>query len=59
MRIENSVEATKHPWTVNDANKTSHISCNSYNFEDVDPQPHLEKQCFCDEEKIKINYKLE
>lgn len=43
QRIENSVAATKQPWTVNNANNTGHIACASYNFEDVDPQPHKEK----------------
>lgn len=58
-RRVNAIVATKQPWTVNDANNTGHIACASYNFEDVDPLPHLEKQCFCDEKKIKINYNLE
>lgn len=51
QRPENAIDATTEPWTVNDANKTGHIACASYNFEDVDPQPHKEKQCYCDELK--------
>lgn len=56
----NSMEATNGiPWTVNDANNTGHIACQPYNFEDVDPLPHKEKQCYCDEIKGKISTQLE
>ena len=41
-------------WTMNSANDTKNVSCTPKTFEDVDPLPGEEKQCFCDEEKLFI-----
>ena len=40
---------------MNDANRTSSISCSASSFEDADPLPKGKKQCFCDEEKQLID----
>ena len=48
-------EANQYPFTVNDANRTSSISCSASSFEDADPLPKGKKQCFCDEDKLLID----
>ena len=39
-------------WTVNSANNTKNVTCSPKSFEGVDPSPGLQKQCYCDENKI-------
>ena len=40
---------TQNQWTANDANKTGNVTCAPSSFEDTDPVPGVDKQCFCDE----------
>lgn len=45
----NFYEMTKGNWAVNQANNTGSVTCAPSTFEDIDPLPGKEKQCFCDE----------
>lgn len=40
---------TNNQWTANNANKTGNVTCAPSSFEDTDPLPGVDKQCFCDE----------
>jgi len=53
------IKATKNYWTVNDFNNTHHQTCAPETFEKVDPLPHLDKRCYCDEQRKMISTSLE
>jgi hypothetical protein len=36
-------------YALNQANNTGHIQCTKSNFEDVNPVPGEDKECWCDE----------
>lgn len=40
------------PYTVNEANNTGSIKCGKSSFEDVNPVPGEDKQCWCDERGV-------
>jgi hypothetical protein len=48
--------AFRAAYTANNANNTGHLACSRKNFEDINPLPGEDKQCFCDEGQKTMNY---
>ena len=53
------IKVTTNYWTVNSFNNTHHQTCSPKVFEDVDPLPHKDKRCYCDETGKAISAGLE
>lgn len=51
--------AMQNYWTVNDFNNTSHQTCSPKVFEGVDPLPHKDKRCYCDETREAVSSQME
>ena len=52
---EDYYETINYDYTVNTANNTKSLKCGKSSFEDVNPLPGEDKQCFCDEHSLTMD----
>jgi len=50
-RIASWDDVSVNDMAVVEANKTDYVECSPESFGDTDPQPGIEKECYCDDRK--------